>query len=255
MVLFSTFNIKGKVTKNLKFYLKNLYELGSDIVLVDTSPISLPQEIESIKPYIKHYIWRQNIGYDFGSWKVGLQETKGWEEYNQIVVTNDSIYGPIHSLRPIFEKFQTTDFDVWGLTDSYEFEHHIMSYFLVFESSVVRSESFKRFWDSLCYYPTRFKKLLILAYEVGGTKYWVSNGFKVGSYIEYKNLNPNINPSYYINPTHIYWDKIIKNYAFPFLKRDLVKELITKDLTNELEVLLETNQYYRLENIDLISKS
>ncbi|MCW7471365.1 rhamnan synthesis F family protein [Leptospira kanakyensis] len=255
LVLFSTFNLKGQITKNLKFYLKSLSDLGSDIVLVDTSPISIADEIKSIQPYIKHYIWRENVGYDFGSWKTGLLETNRWEEYNQIVFTNDSIYGPLFSLKPIFDKFTNSSYDVWGLTDSYEFEHHIMSYFLVFQNRVLTSDSFKRFWTDLRHYPTRLKKFLILAYEIGGSKYWIQNGFKVGSLIEYQKLDQNIDSSYYINPTHVHWDTIVKNHGFPFIKRDLAKTLIAYGLTNDLENLLETNQYYPLDNIELISKS
>ncbi|WP_167483098.1 rhamnan synthesis F family protein [Leptospira noumeaensis] len=255
LVLFSTFNLKGEVTKNLRHYLKNLSDLGSDIVLVDTSPVSSEKEIELIRPYLKHYIWRENIGYDFGSWKTGLWETEDWEDYKQIVITNDSIYGPLHSLKPIFEKFKKSDYDVWGLTDSYEFEHHIMSYFLVFQNKVIHSASFKKFWKELSFYPTRFKKLLILEYEIGGTKYWIQNGFKVGSLIEYQKLDQNIDSSFYINPTHVHWDTIVKDHGFPFIKRDLAKTLIANGLTNDLENLLEkTNQYYHLDNIELISK-
>ena len=253
LVIFSTFNLKGQVTANLKFYLKNLFELGSDIVLVDTSPISLENEIESIKPYIKQYIWRENIGYDFGSWKVGLFQTKSWKDYRQIVLTNDSIYGPLHPLKPIFESFENSDYDIWGLTDSYEFDYHIMSYFLVFQNRVLGSASFERFWKDLSYYPTRLKKLLILEYEVGGTKYWLSKGFKVGSYVEYKKLNQIIDHKYYMNPTHVYWDTIIKDHGFPFLKRDLIKALSSENLTQEVINLLKTNQYYPIDNIDLIS--
>ncbi|MBM9589143.1 hypothetical protein JWG41_01695 [Leptospira sp. 201903075] len=253
LVLFSTFNLKGQVTENLRFYLKNLFELGSDIVLVDTSPVSIEKEIESIKPYLKHYIWRENIGYDFGSWKTGLFETENWEEYEQIVFTNDSIYGPLQSLKPIFDKFNQSDYDVWGLTDSYEFGYHVMSYFLVFQNRTPKSKLFKDFWNGLCYYPTRFKKLLILEYEVGGTKYWLDHGFKVGSYVEYKKLNQIIDHKHYMNPTHVYWDTIIKDHGFPFLKRDLIKALISENLTDEVKKILTTNRYYPIDNIDLMT--
>ncbi|TGL16495.1 hypothetical protein EHQ46_18450 [Leptospira yanagawae] len=253
LVLFSTFNLHGKITENLKFYLKNLYELGSDIVLVDTSPISLESEINSIKPYLNQYIWRENIGYDFGSWKTGLFKTEQWREYNQIILTNDSIYGPLYPLNPIFQKFSSLDIDVWGLTDSFEFEYHLMSYFLVFQNKVINSDAFLKFWQNLNFYPTKLKKLLILEYEVGGTKYWLKNGFKLGSFIDYKILNPNIDTRYFMNPTHVYWDKIIKDYNYPFIKRDLIKALIAERSTDQIELLLKDNRHYNVKYIDLIS--
>ncbi|WP_167483010.1 rhamnan synthesis F family protein [Leptospira perdikensis] len=253
LVLFSTFSTTGKVSKNLTFYLRKLHELGSDIVLIDTSPISLPEEIESIRPFIKQYIWRENFGYDFGSWKVGLSETKDWKSYEQIVLTNDSVYGPLTPLQPIFSKFVNTDIDVWGLTDSYEFDYHLMSYFLVFQNNVLKSEAFERFWNQFVFYPTRWKKLLILEYEVGGTKYWKKNHFKMSVFIPFISLSPNTDKTYYINPTHVFWNTIITEHGFPFLKRDLIKALLSKNLTHEINDLLETNQYYPINHIDLLN--
>lgn len=254
LVLFSTFNATGKVTKNLEFYLRKLHELGSDIVLVDTSPISLKDEIDSIRPYIRQYIWRENFGYDFGSWKVGLLEREDWKSYEQIVFTNDSVYGPLTPLQPIFTKFANNEIDVWGLTDSYEFDYHIMSYFLVFQNKVIKSEAFERFWNQLVFYPTRWKKLLILEYEVGGTKYWKKNQFRMDVFLPYLTLSSNIDTTYYINPTHVFWDRMITDHGFPFLKRDLIKVLLTQNLSQEINKLLETNQYYLLNNIDILNE-
>ncbi|MDF3819117.1 rhamnan synthesis F family protein [Leptospira sp. 96542] len=253
LVLFSTFNLDGKVTKNLEFYLKNLYELGSDIVLIDTSPISIKEEIETIRPYINHYIWRENVGYDFGSWKIGLLETKDWKEYKQIVFTNDSVYGPVRPLTPIFEKFKNTKVDVWGLTDSYEFDYHIMSYFLVFQNRAITSEAFQSFWQNLKFYPTRWKKLLILEYEVGGTKHWLSHNLNVGVFVPYQSLNSNINKKYYMNPTHVYWDTIITDHQFPFLKRDLIKAIKNEGEDENVVSIINQFRYYDPKYIDILN--
>jgi rhamnosyltransferase len=246
LILFSTYNVDGKVTKNLEFYLKKLYDLKSDIVLIDTSAISKNEEIEKIKPLLKTYIWRENIGYDFGSWKIGLLNEKDYKKYYQIIFTNDSVYGPIFPMDSIFHTMESKSLDVWGMTDSYEINYHLMSYFLVFQNKIIQSEEFYNFWSDLVYYPTRLKKLLIFDYEVGGTKYWKDKGYNLGAYVPYVKLNNNemIDSRYYMNPTHVYWDKLIQEFRYPFIKRDLYKALIKYNQVDQLQnVIREYGEY------------
>lgn len=251
LVLFSTYNSDGKIKESLLFYLTQLKELKADIVLIDTSPYSLPEEIEKIRPFLRHYIWRENLGYDFGSWKVGFSEIHDWKEYNQIIITNDSIFGPIHPLAPIFEKFNSQEIDIWGLTDSYELSYHLMSYFLVFQNKIIQSKEFENFWNSMVYFPTTWKKFLILSYEVGGTKYWKKFNFKTNAYIKFQNLTHPIFKNYYNNPTHVFWDKIIAENSFPFLKKDLTRRLIS---TNEFERVKDVLGKYNPAVLRLIEK-
>lgn len=242
LVLFSTFSTDGKIKESLIFYLSKLKELNSDIVIIDTSHQSIPSELEKILPFLRHYIWRQNLGYDFGSWKIGISEIPDWKSYNQILLTNDSIFGPIHPLKPIFEKFDSPDIDIWGLTDSYELSYHLMSYFLVFQNKIIQSKEFENFWRSMVFFPTTWKKFLILAYEVGGYKFWQKFGFKLDAYIRFETLTKSIFKNHYNNPTHVFWDIIISEFKFPFIKKDLIRKLITtKDFEKVKNVLTKVN--------------
>lgn len=251
LVLFSTYNTDGKIKESLLFYLAKLKELKTDIVLIDTSPSSIPEEIEKTKPFLRQYIWRENLGYDFGSWKVGFSEIGDWKKYNQIIITNDSIFGPIYPLAPIFEKFDSLEIDVWGLTDSYELSYHLMSYFLVFQNKIIQSKEFENFWNSMVFFPTTWKKFLILSYEIGGTKYWKKHNFKTNTYIKFENLTQPIFKNYYNNPTHVFWEKIISKNSFPFLKKDLVRTLIS---TNEFESVKNVLGKYNPEILRLVEK-
>ncbi|TGL99239.1 rhamnan synthesis F family protein [Leptospira jelokensis] len=242
LVLFSTFTTDGKIKESLVYYLSNLKKIKSDIILIDTSLKRIPSELEKIQPYLRHYIWRENIGYDFGSWKIGISEIPDWKIYSQIILTNDSIYGPIHPLEPIFEKFNSSDIDIWGLTDSYELSYHLMSYFLVFQNKIIQSKEFENFWETMVYFPTTWKKFLILAYEVGGYKYWKNFGFKTDAYIKFETLTQTIFKNHYNNPTHVFWDKIISDLKFPFLKKDLTRKKLSPNELDEIrQVLVKTS--------------
>ncbi|HDL8558102.1 TPA: hypothetical protein PXS24_004580, partial [Yersinia enterocolitica] len=98
------------------YYLKKLKEANIDVVFVSVSNIL---NTELIKPYTINIINRDNIGYDFMSWQVGLASINDIQQYDELIFCNDSCYGPLYPLDHILNKFTddgNTDF--WGITDN-----------------------------------------------------------------------------------------------------------------------------------------
>lgn len=101
-------------------------------------------------------IFRENKGYDAGAYKDVLCKLFNSNyNFDEILITDDSYYGPIDSFNNIFDKMENIDCDYWGITKSPEriFEgkkliSHIQSYFMCFKKNVIKSTSFCDFWKN-----------------------------------------------------------------------------------------------------------
>ncbi|EPB0637164.1 rhamnan synthesis F family protein [Yersinia enterocolitica] len=179
------------------YYLKKLKEANIDVVFVSVSNIL---NTELIKPYTINIINRDNIGYDFMSWQVGLASINDIQQYDELIFCNDSCYGPLYPLDHILNKFTddgNTDF--WGITDNIQLGYHIQSYFIAFKSNVFNSDVFKEFINSISV--EKSKEDIVYKYEVGLTKKLHSRGFKSSVLVSYKEILSTIDPK------KIYLDK------------------------------------------------
>ena len=212
-------------------------------------------------------ILRENRGYDFVSYKVGLQSLS-IEDFDEIVLCNDSVYGPFFSLDEVLDGMSGKGCDFWGISESYELSRHLRSYFLVFSSKVVGSRAFGEFWFEVTVLDS--KSEIVELYEVGLSKVLLAEGFQMGAYVEaektpvlkrvalswrqylrtikrrwrdrsfwldvYKVLFRNRKIA--INPTHMEWRALLGQYSMPFLKIELLRDN-PKGLGN-LELVDET---------------
>lgn len=244
LCIFSSFSNKNVIQDYLIHYLDSLKSYGMDIVFVTTSENIQDKEIQKISPFLMKFIHRTNIGYDFGSWKVGL-ESVDYKDYKKVVFANDSVYGPIFPLKEIFERMTKTEFDMWGITDSYEIQYHIMSYFLVYNQRIIESDLFQNMWNSVNFFKFHIKYLIIQNYELGFSKILMDNGFKIGAYCDYnklleyvENSNSDMKINRYVNPTLYYWKELIEQ-GCPFIKIQLLRDNPTNSDIGDWKDVLE----------------
>lgn len=174
LALYAHFGPSPQVGKYVFFYLQQLRELDFQIAFISNSDISPESEIE-LKRYSAHIITRENAGYDFSMWQRALAEFN-LEEFDELLLTNSSVIGPLQPLAALWENPAVADCDFWGLTDNDEMERHLQSYFLVFRPRVFRDARFAEFWRSVL--PYRDKYQAIRSYEVGLTCWLAECGFK-----------------------------------------------------------------------------
>ncbi len=209
------------------YYLKELKKVCDCIIFVSDTDCS-PEKIEGIADY---FIIGKHGEYDFGSYKRGfLFALKENLKFEELLLCNDSCYGPFYPLENIFKKMDKKRCDFWGLTGhSYgikkvgneyieSFNPHIQSYFLLLKRQVFESASFLEFLNSIEHKEN--KDDVVLKYEIGLSRLLWANGFKSILYINrYKHT---------INPIATKWRRLIKWYKFPFLKTVLVKKELIK---------------------------
>jgi rhamnosyltransferase len=180
LVVMAHFDVAGEVAPHVRRHVEAWRGVADRLIVVSTSELTaesrqwLTQRAELVE--------RENFGYDFMSYKTGLDHAGDVERYAEIVVCNDSFVGPLRPYAEIFDTMATRPVDFWGLTKSHRISTHIQSFFIVFRSWVVRSRAYREFWTSMS--PVSDRTTVIRRYEVGLSKHLLAAGFTLGSYFE-----------------------------------------------------------------------
>ncbi len=236
IAVFAHYDKHDIVDDYVLYYLENLKLIADKIIFVSDN--NLPEIEQNKLKNLCHIIIAQKHGeYDFGSYKRGLEEAyKLSDEFDSIIIANDSCYGPLKPLDNIFKSMEFSDCDFWGLTVNQEqYLPHLQSYFLVFNKKIINSDVFKSFFRNVKHEDN--KQNIIENYEIALTPEFVNQGFKMDSFIK---------KIFEDNPTiHMeYSDFLIKN-NFPFFKvssiadqpsirRKIFKNYLKKNILFEL---------------------
>lgn len=265
LCIFSHYDPNGRVEPYVLDYLAELKRLDFSVVIVSTSHTLGADDIRALEEVATAAFLRENMGYDFGSYKMGidfLQKQKSTPK--QLLLANDSVYGPFHALDQIFTNAKS--YDLYGMTDSFDHHHHLQSFFLVYGERILANQHFWDFWGSVEFIDREapnFKQQIILRYEVGGSQYFLQRGYSIGSAFPFTEIFTSATNDYIkklraaqvspgssvspmnvnFNATHTYWS-ILLAMGFPFLKRELLLVNPTNsDISNWANVVREISDY------------
>lgn len=244
--IFAHYDKDDLVQEYVHYYLKELHNVAQKIVFVTVSTIS-NEDVEKLQRFNVEVVRRENIGYDFYSYKVGIAQLE-LDGYDELIICNDSVFGPIFPMKSIFKSMQNRVCDFWGITDSDLIAHHLQSYFLVFRKSVLNSTIFSDFWNGVDVLTD--KNEIIKQYEVGVSQKLLGENFTLLAYVQYsintkdnsirflKLLRQNplklfklfIFPHRYFyaiinkkeNASIFFWENLLLNNQLPFIKKSLV---------------------------------
>lgn len=250
--VFAHFDRDGHVDEYVRYYLSCLLTVTDHIHFVTVCKLNA----ESYQALVSQGIevtQRDNVGYDFVSYSVGLK-TLEIAAYDEIIICNDSVYGPFFELDSVFRYMKNVDCDFWGITESLEISRHIQSYFVVFRATVLSDDVFRRFWSDVQVLAD--KNAIIAEYEIGMSQQFLESGFCASSYVSnsrgsmlrraFQSL-PQFLRRYrlrwkergfythllgilfrgdtpQLNPTQFEWKTLLVKHRSPFLKIELLRE-------------------------------
>ena len=192
------------------------------------------------------FLHRANVGYDFGAYKAGLNFIRPLSSsLNEILLMNNSVYKLKVSLAPLLEKVRTSSFDVTAITNSFEDQNHLQSYFLHLNKAVIDNSDFWNWFENLN--PSNNKRETVDQLEIPFARKISSFGLTTGALWDFDQvLNFYFSPSAswlltdfrldegwirsialllrgeVVNPTHYMWAHLLE-LGCPFLKKDLLK--------------------------------
>ena len=232
-VVFAHYDKDELVDDYVIYYLKSLKETAQNIIFVSCGNLS-DEEKSKLDGIVSHIIAERHEEYDFGSYKRGffyLKENNLLENIDELVLANDSCFGPFYPFTEIFTEMEKKDCDFWGITKNnfgyrkvpnhfFVRRPHIQSYFIVLKNNTFKSDDFTNFMKSIK--PENNKCVVVSNYEIGLSEMLVEMGFRYDVYIDaYERIN---------NMTIYKWRQLILKYKMPFMKCSLPR-LVNKNLT------------------------
>lgn len=184
LCVFAHFDKDNIADEYVLFYLRDLRKVVDRLVFVSAAPLGA-ETVSVLKNICDSVIIRKNEGYDFASWQTALQAEK-LKDFDELILCNDSVYGPLLPLERVFGAMREESCDFWGMTDSYDIAYHVQSYFLVFKKTVLNSRIFQRFWESTSI--PNSKKEVIKLCEIGLSQTLFGAGFRASTYVRYRFL-------------------------------------------------------------------
>lgn len=186
VAVFASYSGDGMLPPQVIPYLKGLKSLTSAIVVVCDNDLAA-SEIEKLSGLANHVITGRHGEYDFGSYKRGvewLRQARHLENADDLILCNDSCYGPVGSFEPMFAEMEARNVDFWGATDSHEFKYHLQSFFVVLSRAAFNSAAFVQFIDGVEKQDS--VQDVIMKYELGLTQALLDAGFELASMISNK---------------------------------------------------------------------
>lgn len=205
------------------YYLKALKEVCETIIFV--SDCNLEASETSKLDNIADFVIAQKHGeYDFGSYKRGfLLARENGLQFEELLLVNDSCFGPFYPLKPIFAKMDKKKCDFWGMTQNPYgikktssgldlcYAPHIQTYFILLRQTTFTT--FEAFINNIK--PENTKEDIVINYEMGLSSILHNAGFKSFVYFNrFKHVE---------NCALAKWDILIKKYKYPFLKTSIAK--------------------------------
>ncbi|GAB3752297.1 hypothetical protein GCM10027591_00140 [Zhihengliuella somnathii] len=180
LVVMAHFDFERRLREHTFRTMQTLAADADRVVVVSTSGLEEP-DLARVPDKVE-FLSRANYGYDFYSYKWGLDAAGDFGDYDRLIICNDSFVGPLVPLRNIVKSQQARSCDLMGMTFSHHHGGHVQSFFMSVNSHVARSRAFRRFWQDM--EPVTNRMDVILKYEIGFSRAIEDAGFTLGSYFE-----------------------------------------------------------------------
>lgn len=205
---FATYAPDGHLSRPALAHAERWHEAGYTVFFaVITDDPDAPFE----RPSFGHVMLRENKGYDFGAWHTVLLHAHGMLNVDQLVIVNDSIYGPCDGFEDMLRRVDEMDADFIGAVESHQFRKHFQSFLIFFKRNAIQNMHFWMFWTEL---NVRSREDAIRMGELWMRRYLERHGLKSGVLFPLpKDKNPSIK----------HWRKLLAA-GFPYIKRRVLTE-------------------------------
>lgn len=226
LLIYLTYDPQNIIDDYIAYFLQSMRPLTATIAVVCNMP-HIDRGLHNLAAYANHIFYRENIGLDAGGFKDALCTFIGWDrlaQYDELVLANDSFYGPFSDIGGIFADMESRSLDFWGLMGRGAGTYgatgsdpaHILSFFYVFQAPLLHSSAFRTYWEDMPYYGSYMD--VVKQYERRLTGHFAELGYSWGTYADTApNETENLQNQFF-QCDYLAYEMITKR-KFPFLKR------------------------------------
>jgi hypothetical protein len=187
VALFIHFDRRQSLGEHVLGYIRELHACGFSVVFITNSGVRHPGSVAALHELCSAVVVRRNVGYDFGAIRDALR-LLGLPRQNtdQLLIANDSVYGPLVPLAYTLARMNFNESDVWGATESWQIRYHLQSYFLLVGRNAMQNPAWHEFWRRVRQVSS--KNWVVSHYEVGLTQRLLQAGLRCRSLWRYQDL-------------------------------------------------------------------
>lgn len=253
--IFAFYDREGVVDRYVEYLLHDILNCLEKLVIVCNGALT-HEGYSILQKYTDNIFIRDNTGYDAMAYKMALTQYWGWEKvagFDELLLFNDTFYGPFISFQTIFDQMEENPADFWGLTKYYggaencgKRPEHIQLNFLVIRKKMLNDNVFISYWSQFDSSKWSFGEV-VEKHEWLFTRKMNMAGFSYTSAVsapEFEELNPKENIVQYFSVSY----ELLKYHDCPFLKRKPFAGIncnytVGLDLRNSLDWIAEETDY------------
>lgn len=218
----------GKNIDPYVFYLAEKIREIVETLAITINGVPAEDDLDKLKKYSDMLFVRDNTGYDCGAYKDTMETYIGWERienYEELILLNDSCFGPIYPLSDVFEIMDKRELDFWGITEQTPIRagrysekvlpYHVQTYFVVIRKRMLKAAAFRQFWRDVKL-SDKYQET-VANFELKFTCYFNGLGYHSGAYIDCGAFCRSIDET----EPYVFMDsyRLISEYKCPFLKK------------------------------------
>lgn len=210
LAIVSVFDASGYIYDYFVFFLKEICKIADEIYIIANGKLQKESytklcDFNSCKIYE-----RENKGFDAAGYKYCFENTDIGDiinDFDEMMLLNDTCFGPLVSFERIFEVMEKKNLDFWGI-DFFDnnLYYFLMSNFLVFSKKVI-NEVVDYFKTSISY-DAEDKHEVCMKFERGLFRHLERKGYLFDSYVLHNSIDPYASP-----------DILIERFSEPLLKK------------------------------------
>jgi lipopolysaccharide biosynthesis protein len=219
--LFAQYDPSGRIAPHVLRYLAHLAECGFVVHVACSGATRLAEDDKAALRQIgatPHP--RVNAGLDFGAWQE-LLRTGCAEGAPEVLLANDSVFGPFADLRPLLAAMRARRLDAWGMVASTEGVWHLQSWFVCLSARALAAPAVQRVLAQP--FAEMSKPEIILHGELGLGTALREAKLATGAAFEEPRRN-RLRRLVRVNPMHLDWAWLLTSGHVPFLKIELLRD-------------------------------
>ena len=233
--IFFCYDEDGIIDDYITYILEDMYQNLDDLYVISDNSLTNEGQ-EKLNKYVKsEVILKVNCHFDALAYRDVMFNVIGFENlsnYDEIVLFNNSFFGPIVSFKTIFNEMDSKNLDFWGITKhgksthpeihdySKNHDEYIQHYFIVFRKNLFQSEYFKEYWLNIP--KLNNESDLIYKHESFFTKYFSDLGYKWDVFVNSDDFDGNIKNAMDFSTFDMY--NFISNKNLPIIKINAFKK-------------------------------
>ncbi|WP_167494210.1 rhamnan synthesis F family protein [Microbacterium hydrothermale] len=160
LIIFTIYDRRAEIDDYVVHALQGLRAHSHRILAVVNGALG-PDGRERLAPVVDEVLERQNTGFDIGAQRDALRHLgEQVSEFDEIVLTNDTWFGPVRPFAPVFDRMNARPVHFWAMTDHTAEDHnhitgkgtlpyHFQSFWIAVRREMFLSEAWRRYWREL----------------------------------------------------------------------------------------------------------